>query len=130
MTEERTGVVEIGDEQWNSAGAPFIVKTLEGCKFGLMTSVEFSVPPYNTAWGFLPNELPPPDEIIRPWYGWSAKGYVTLANGHRLGVVRLNRFDPRQGHLEEYFAEWERTVEAMKAEEGVMQSRPTEIRLN
>ncbi|KKN62227.1 hypothetical protein LCGC14_0513640 [marine sediment metagenome] len=128
--EERTSIIEVGDEQWNSAGAPCIVKTLEGCKFGLMASVEFAVAPCSIAWGFIPNELPPPDEIIRPWHGWDAKGYMTLANGHRLGVVRFGHSDPRQGHLEEYFAEWERTIEAMKAEEGVMQSRPTEIRLN
>ena len=58
---------------------------------------------------YLPNELPA-GERISPWYGWGGRVSIYLPNGFSVGCVCFERGDTRRRIIEEYDAEWERTL--------------------
>ena len=64
---------------------------------------------------YAPYELPPVDEVMWNWYGWGSRDWLTSVSGLKLGVVALQRLDPRDT-IEEFDAEWERTEEEMRRE--------------
>ncbi len=127
MTEERTSIIDVGDEMQNDVKDAGVIIRLERGRHGLLFIAE-SPAGYGQIQGFLPYELPPTQERIKPWHGWSARAHITLANGAKLAVVCF-RGGVGNSTLADYEAEWNRTIKAMKAEEGVMQSRPTNIRM-
>ncbi len=132
--EERTSIIEVGDEILSDAEYRLRVDSVELGQYGLKYSGDFVDYPGQRGWGFVPYELPPVDEDIIDWYGWARRSYIILPNGRKVGSVTLLRnHDDSEHTTEEHNAEWQCTIEtikAMKAEEGVMQSRPTDIRLN
>ena len=124
MTEQRTSVIEEGDHIYNSRGYEAVVLNVQKGRYGLATTIHFI--DSNVAHSFKPYELAPIDRVYN-WYGWVSRGYVTLANGVRIGSVDFDFLDPRNEDIKEYDAEWERTIDTMRSEE--MQSRPTTIRM-
>ena len=126
MTEQRTSVIEVGDEVVVDDEYPFIVTKVSVGKYGLLVCGGFTNGFHGDYTGYWPYELSP-SEIQQPWYGWSHRGTEKLPSGLRCSTVGLLFADPRET-IEEYDAEWERTIEAMRSEE--MQSRPTDIRLD
>ncbi len=126
MTEERTRAVQVGDEYHSPAGALASIGEVEIGRYGLLVEGTFQESGLDML-AYLPYELPASGRIAT-WYGWPIRGTCTI-NGQSYGYVAFRRSGPRRS-FEEHEAQWERTIEAKKAEEGVMQSRPTEFRLN
>ncbi|KKK54835.1 hypothetical protein LCGC14_3080710 [marine sediment metagenome] len=128
MTEERTSVIEVGMELDVLMGYRMTITEVVVIKHGVFirASLNGDTAPHHA---LLPYELPPVERTITGWHGWASRGSMTLPGGAMLGYVCFYEADYRYGP-EEHDAQWERTIEAMKAEEGVMQSRPTELRLN
>ncbi len=129
MTEERTSLIEVEDELVNDIDERMVVESLDVGRYGVFMAARF-VQSGNDAWGFLPYELVPPERPAFAWHGWACYTFIILPNGTRIGLVDFMRADPRCADPEAHNAEWQRTIEAREAEGGVMQSRPTEIRLN
>ena len=128
MTEERTSIIEVGDEVDVLQGSRMVFTEVTVGRHGVFirASENGDTGPH---YALLPYELPPVDTVLWDWYGWAARGTFTLPGGARGGYLCFYVRDKRLGPVE-HDAEWERTIEATKAEEGVMQSRPTDIRLN
>ncbi|KKL98293.1 hypothetical protein LCGC14_1825940, partial [marine sediment metagenome] len=125
MTEERTSIIEVGDIIRSSSGHPVLISRVEqgryGCAiYGRWTDTYAPDHPYRA---FLVPELLPCDWSYS-WHGWSGRAFVTLPNGLQAGAVAWSQDGEDRG-VEADDAKWENTIEAMKAEEGVMQSRPT-----
>ena len=128
MTEERTSIIEVGDEIEDSAGVKQPVTSVERGKYGLLVRASDK-----GSWRYYPYELPPDESFNnkganKPWLNWKHRGVNVLPTGMILGFVTMTREDPRT--LEYHEAQWVKTIAAQRAEEGVMQSRPTDIRLN
>ncbi len=126
--EERTSIIEVGDEIEADFDIPAraLVETVEVGEYGLLVRGRF--PDYGNQPGgwYLPFELPP-EELKSPWYNWQGRSSLVLANGVSVGALC---WLVKEGwRLEAAESRWLKTLEAMKAEEGVMQSRPTEIRM-
>ncbi len=113
-------LIAVGDILVNSDGESCTLSTVERGKHGLLVKGILSKYQF-TFTGFLPFELPPCEDT-RDWYGWGARDHVVLLDKTQLGLVGFLRSDPRPRIIEEYDAEWERTLEAWQPEE--MQSRP------
>ncbi len=125
--EERTSVIEVGDTLLSTDDDYRVVVTkVQQGSHGLLVTGRF--PDYGDQFfeGFFPPEFAPV-KGRDAWQGWPSRSSATLLNGVRFGTLGLLNGDKREGDLRAYEAKWKRT---MKAEEGVMQSRPTEIRLN
>ncbi len=129
MTEERTSIIEVGDEVVNDIDERMVVESLDVGRYGVFMAARF-VKTGNDGCGFLPYELVPPERPVYAWHGWACYTFIILPNGTRIGLVDFFRADPRSADPEAHNAEWQKTIGTTKAEEGVMQSRPTEIRLN
>ena len=108
-------MIEVGDEITNNNGETIIVTKLERGKHGILWRGNIVDTGY-TGWSFLIPELPPIEELYY-WYGWASRAYMVLASGQRVGDVAFWREDPRPDTIEEYDAEWERTIETMREEE-------------
>ncbi len=124
MTEERTSIIEVGDIAINSDGVAFTIAEVVRGKHGLRLKSDSLLPGY----AYAPYEMPPVSRVW-DWVGWGTRGQLTLPNGAKIGTLTMKRHWNRYP-IEELDAEWNRTIEAGRAEEGVMQSRPTGIRLN
>ena len=124
--EERTSLVEVGDEIRNFRGKRIVVTSFERGSHGLLVYGEFDSGEWFAE--YQPYELPP-DEPERPFYNWASRETTTLASGVRVGCLAWIGSDGKLT-LKDCEARWVKTQELMEAEEGVMQSRPTEIRLN
>ena len=125
MTEQRTSVIEAGDEIKNHVGQPGIVDKAEVGKHGILISCHH---PDHLDWTiktYAPFEFPAESET-RDWYNWFARMEMTLPSGAKLGCVSWAKHQ-QDLTIQECDAEWQRTIDAMRTEE--MQSRPTEIRL-
>ncbi len=125
---ERTSVVEIGDEL-TVPDYPYVrwtVTHIEQGQYGLLLLGEQDGHQRGT---YLPYELER-IEHTWDWFGWCDRGIVAINSARQVGYVAMAADNPGRNDIAVYDAEWERTTEAMKAEEGVMQSRPTDIRLN
>ncbi|KKM71278.1 hypothetical protein LCGC14_1432170 [marine sediment metagenome] len=127
MTEERTRLVEVGHRHTNCWGQVAIVAGVDIGQHGVFLSLDFSGSPGHT---YLPLELPAGGDFSTGYYNWPCYGTSTLDNGMKVGTVCC-RWDDDDGEtLPACEALWEKTIEAVEAEGGVMQSRPTDIRLN
>ena len=124
MTEERTSIIAVGDIGVNSIGQNFTITEVVRGKHGLRLKADAFLPSY----AYAPYEMPPVSRVW-DWAGWGTRGQFTLPNGAKIGTLTMKRYW-YQYPIEELDAQWERTIEARKAEEGVMQSRPTDLRLN
>ena len=125
MTEERTSIIEVGDELVNDIGEASTVTGVQVGEYGLLVDEEFE---NGRGRVYFPYELPPLDALfISDWHSWASRGTTMLPNGNRIGDVARYRHEAFDTTVGDYDRQWERT---MKAEEGVMQSRPTDIRLN
>ncbi len=122
--EERTSVVEVGEKIINEDGKPIVVKSIEVGRYGLLVKGALVLSGLDT-FVLYPYELAAVDNLITRWHGWGVRGNHTLPCGADIGFVAFFRYDPRPRMMDEYDKEWERTPT-----EGVMQSRPTPIRLN
>ncbi len=129
---ERTGIIEVGDVVVNHAGEVIKVIRVEIGKHGILYEGAFISPPYpySNARGYFPYELPPV-EVVQRWFGWHKRATTVLANGLGAGVVTFGRSDPRPRTIEEYDAEWERTLASIAEENAngtgsanLMQSKP------
>jgi len=121
-------IIEVGDEI-KSKGVTHKVTAVYRGKYGiaietvLIAAITLHIGMVGAA--FLPYELPP-SEVEYNWYGWSAKLWATLSNGQKVGVVTFSRSESRGwGNMDDYDAEWERTLESMKLDKIMEpQSRP------
>ncbi len=126
--EERTSIVEVGDKLHHDT-APGIISEVTRVVRGSHGMFVESYWHDEATHRLLPYELPPTEDRGK-FYQWPFRASITVEDGPTLGYVSFEYGDPRCGNASEYFAEWGKTIDAMKAEEGVMQSRPTDIRLN
>ncbi len=128
MTEERTSIIEVGDRLVNDIGETSTVTGVQIGKYGLLVDEDFQ---HGRGRVYFPYELPPLDALfISDWHSWASRGTTTLPNGKRIGDVSRYRDEAFDVAVDDYDRQWERTIEAIEAEEGVMQSRPTDLRLN
>ena len=126
MTEERTSLIEEGDEITNKRGGVAVIDEIQRGAHGLLVYATF---PEGAWFGeYQPYELPPGD-TIRPFFGWACRASSTLGNGMRVGCLAWEKSEGKLT-LGECETRWLETMAAIKAEDGVMQSRPTEIRLS
>lgn len=120
-------MIAVGDVIRNWEGYRIAVTHVERGLHGLL--VKGTAPDYSDATfeTYILPELVALQERtdLTPYYGWSSRASVTLANGVRVGSVCFSRSDSRQG-IEEHEAEWERTIASMKPEMGV---KPFEVGL-
>lgn len=106
-------IINVGDEIKNSQDAISIVESVVIGRYGLLVRAKFSSGEAQEF--YAPFELPPPPSGKVDWYGWRGYSFTILPNGIRLGDVSLRRTDSREG-IEEYDAEWERTIEQIRLE--------------
>ena len=123
---ERTSVIEVGDELANGEGWHGVVHSVTKTRYGLLVGGWLTNKGRKFE-AFFPLELPP-SERIWGWHNWPTRGTATFPDRQPLGFVALAFCEPYFYPAEEYDAEWERTIEAMRSEE--MQSRPTDIRMD
>lgn len=102
-------IINIGDEIKNFQDITAPITSVVKGRYGLLIK-DSDIP---NLIAFVPWELPPIETIEREWYGWYTRSFIILPNGMRLGVVVWKRSDPRTDTIEEYDAEWERTMEAI-----------------
>ena len=127
MTEQRTSVIEVGDTLGNEGRVSLIIESIEQGHYGLLCKGIHKIDDL-PGWIFIvPECAPPAENIVYNWYGWRTKETVIL-NDHAAMVGVNFRRDFGVRPIEEYDAEWERTMAAKASEE--MQSRPTDIVLN
>lgn len=126
--EERASIIEVGDEILNSIEDVIAVTQVDKGNHGLVVRGVFDDGDSYAA--FWPYELPPLGDDILGWHGWANRCTITLANGRKVGELGVYARVGEPDTVEEYDAKWLETQPAMKAEEGAMQSRPTDIRLN
>jgi len=99
-------LIKVGDRITNCDNVKATITQVEVGQYGLLvTGLFFDGLEFES---YLPYELPP-TENQRGWYGWG-RAEVTLLSGIKLGVVGIRRGDPKVGKIEEYEAEWERTI--------------------
>ena len=115
--EERWSLIDVGDEiHGHRNGSASRIQSIVKGKNGLLwEGVSYAGTPVRS---FLPYELPP-SEYISGWYGWKSRSVVTLYDGRCLGSVAFSRSDPRPRTIEEYDAEFDRTIETIRQEEAM-----------
>ncbi len=123
MTEQRTSVIEVGDVISGARGERYTVESVDAGKFGLFIQGAHCQTG-NGGYAYAPYELSA-GPIVKPWYGWPARGTLTVNDDLQLGCVGFDYLP--FGGVSALEQEWERTIDAMRSEE--MQSRPTEIRM-
>ncbi len=121
-------MVEVGDECINKDHRVLTITSVLPGVYGLLLR-GYYVDGQCTFEAYLPAELLPTEGIKWGWHGWSDYTALTLPSGAKVGMVGRHWSDLRNS-VSDYDAAWKRTIKAMKAEEGVMQSRPTSIRMN
>ena len=135
MTEERTSLIEVGDEVESLAGNRGIVKEIQKGRHGLLllihtTHVVEGEDPSAIRHAYIPNEFPP-SQVTEPWYDFFLRSTLTVNGRTEVGYLAFEELYHFSGEgVDQFEAALKRTIEAVEAEEGVMQSRPTEFRLN
>lgn len=107
-------IINVGDEITNYEGCQVEVQHVALGRHGILVKGIFVVSRLSFE-SFVPLELPPPITDDQNWYGWAAFDTLTLANGFKTGSLCLYRRDQRDT-IEEYDAEWERTLQEMEDE--------------
>ncbi len=123
MTEQRTSVIEVGDEICNHQGLRVTITDVQTGECGLLVvgTFEGGDQSYESFW---PYEFHPAEES-HLFHNWRHRAKMQLPNGIWVGAVSTSR--RQEWDLARCDAEWRLTRDAMRSEE--MQSRPTEIRM-
>lgn len=109
-------LIEEGMVVENSTGVQLEVQRVTLGRYGILAE------------GYLPSleregkvyilpELPPLEFAKWDWYGWATRSHALLPTGLKVGAVAFYRNDPRPRTLEDYDAEWERTIDTIRKEE-------------
>jgi len=122
-------IIEVGDKVVNHAGAVLTVREVHQGKYGIFIEGTFDSGARGGSY-FPPEMLPV--EAESPWYGFGGASYAVLPSGAKVGVVAFRQSDPRAYNVDEYDAEWKRTLETMRLEkmsgthtpDNTLQSRP------
>lgn len=122
MNEPERGLIEVGDEISSAAG-PVKLHTVTRGKHGIL------VMGHCEGWGeakaYMPYELPPIEDQVDNWCGWDARFDTTLPSGKVVGMVIFPYPDSRARSIEEYDAEWAKTLKKRQPEP--MQSKPLPV---
>ncbi len=129
MTEERTSIIEVGDTLETEHGVAMTVTSVVSGEHGFLWGGHCVDNLQRVCYSYCPYELPPMPETWG-WYDWTFRHTLKLGNGMCIGSLSVWPTEIAFGDIDSFEAKWLRTVAAHRAEEGVMQSRPTEIRLN
>ncbi len=127
MNEPERSVVEVGGIIVVDTGDKLRITQVDIGKYGILWHAlkepEDDGEVYSA---YAPPELPAPDARVEDWYGWAMYGSTALPSGALIGDVCLWNSDDRDT-VEEYDAEWERTIKAMKGSPEPMQSKPLPV---
>ncbi len=105
-------LINVGDEIKNWSESCVTISSIASGRLGLLLKGRYSEGgyPYEE---YIPWELPPIQPPIRIHDGCWLRASITLDDGTKLGSVALRSNDPRDT-IEEYEAEWERTIELIR----------------
>lgn len=107
-------LINVGDEVKTNWDEAVIVSQVVVGKYGLLVLGKFDNDMSYRE--YFPYELPPCEETLN-WYGWGERSFTTIATGQKLGGVCFWSYDLRPRTIEEYDAEWERTIKEIRQEE-------------
>lgn len=104
-------LIEVGDTILNSKGRKVEVLKIEKGRYGWLILGEFPdvARKSYTYRAYMPHELPPTDEPIRPWLCWEFRGNLITSTNERLGIVALYTLYKAPLPVSEYDKLWAAT---------------------
>ena len=109
-------MIEVGMVITTDAGEEVVIDSVAQGKYGIRVTGKFDD---GLVYGdYLPYELPPPEEDVRPWYNWANCAHIILplGKGIKVGCVSWSRVEA-PFLLEDCEARMKETWEIIRKEE-------------